>query len=88
MFADVQVRGPFARWSHRHRFIDLGPEACLLRDEVEYEPPLGPLGRWLAGRYIEKKLRRLFEYRHHVTKLLVESGDFRGDPGRGVLPGR
>jgi ligand-binding SRPBCC domain-containing protein len=78
LFADRQVRGPFAYWYHRHRFIDLADGASLLRDEVDYEPPLRALGRWLAGRYLQRKLTRLFDYRHAVTKRLVESGEFPG----------
>ena len=40
-FADRQVSGPFASWNHRHRFLDDGTGGTLLRDEVDYEPPLG-----------------------------------------------
>src|SRR5262245_797551 len=37
-FADRQVRGPFARWEHRHLFLDDGRGGTILRDEVEFEP--------------------------------------------------
>jgi ligand-binding SRPBCC domain-containing protein len=74
MFADTQVSGPFARWDHRHWCLDDGAGGTLLRDEVEYEPPLGPLGRWMAGGFLEQKLRRLFDYRHDVTRRAAESG--------------
>ena len=40
MFADTQLSGPFARWYHRHLFLDDGAGGTLLRDEVDYEPPL------------------------------------------------
>jgi ligand-binding SRPBCC domain-containing protein len=76
MFADRQVAGPFARWYHRHRFLDDGAGGTILRDEVDYEPPLGWLGRRLAGRFLEKKLDRLFQYRHEATRRIVEAGDF------------
>ena len=49
LFADRQVSGPFAEWSHRHLFLDDGAGGCLMRDEVEYEPPLGLLGRMLGA---------------------------------------
>jgi ligand-binding SRPBCC domain-containing protein len=76
MFADRQVKGPFAAWYHRHLFRDDGRGGTVLRDEVDYEPPLGALGRMLAGGLLESKLRRLFDYRHGTTKRLVESGHF------------
>jgi ligand-binding SRPBCC domain-containing protein len=67
-FRDIQVRGPFARWEHTHIFEADGPDACYLEDRIEYALPLGFLGRWLLGAFIERKLQRLFEYRHRVTR--------------------
>jgi ligand-binding SRPBCC domain-containing protein len=67
-FRDIQVRGPFACWEHTHIFEADGPEACYLEDRVEYVLPLGFLGSWLLGRFVERKLERLFEYRHRVTR--------------------
>jgi len=67
-FSDVQVSGPFAYWKHTHTFEADGPSACFLEDRVEYALPFGALGRWLAGRYVRRKLSKLFEYRHNVTE--------------------
>ena len=78
-FADRQVRGPFARWYHRHLFLDDGKGGTILRDEVDYDPPLGPLGRWLGGAFLRRKLQRMFDFRHETTRRIVESNDF--DPG-------
>lgn len=66
-FTDVQVRGPFAFWAHRHLVEPDGPSACRLEDRIEYALPLGWLGRVLAGAFVRRKLERLFEYRHRVT---------------------
>jgi len=66
MFEDIQVKGPFRSWRHRH-VIDAHPEGTLLRDEIDYEPPFGPLGRAVAPLLIERRLTRLFDYRHRVT---------------------
>jgi len=71
-FADRQVSGPFASWYHRHQFLDDGSGGTLLRDEVEYEPPLGWLGRRAGGRFLDAKLRKLFDFRHEMTRQLVE----------------
>lgn len=66
-FTDVQISGPFKYWKHVHRMIPEGP-GCRLEDAIEYELPLGILGR-LAGRlFLQPKLRRLFDYRHEVTR--------------------
>lgn len=67
-FRDVQTSGPFARWIHTHRFLPAGPEACLLEDEVEYELPLGALGRVLGGSLARRQLERMFRMRHARTR--------------------
>jgi len=71
MFEDVQVEGPFKSWRHRH-FVEPHEKGALLRDEVEYETPLAVLGRLAAARLVEPRLRRLFEYRHRVTRVWCE----------------
>src|SRR4051794_10580595 len=60
-FADRQVRGPFAYWVHRHRFLDDGHGGTILRDEVDYRPPLGKLGHLLGTRFVESKLEKMFD---------------------------
>ena len=76
LFADRQVSGPFASWYHRHHMIDDGVGGTILRDEVDYDVPLGLAGRLFGGGVVATKLRRMFDYRHEVTKRVVESGDF------------
>ena len=77
MFEDVQVEGPFRRWRHRH-IIKPHQTGAVLRDEIEYEPPFGFIGQ-LAGRFIiVPRLKKVFEYRHRVTREWCErihSGD-------------
>ena len=76
-FRDVQTRGPFRRWEHTHIVEPDGPDACHLEDRVEYELPFGWLGETLLGNIVASKIERLFEYRHHVTRMENE------DQGRG-----
>lgn len=72
-FADRQEAGPFDYWYHRHEFREDGVGGTLLRDEVEYLPPFGRLGRWLLDRMIRRKLTRMFDYRHDTTRRLLEA---------------
>lgn len=69
-FEDVLRRGPFAHWHHRHLFRAV-PTGSVLRDEVDYELPFGPVGRLLAP-IVEPRLQRMFDYRHTITRLAVE----------------
>jgi ligand-binding SRPBCC domain-containing protein len=80
LFADRQISGPFASWSHRHVFLEDEAGGTLLRDEVDYTPPLGWLGRYLGTKMIEARLKRMFDYRHEVTRRIVEAGDFSVSP--------
>jgi ligand-binding SRPBCC domain-containing protein len=72
MFEDVQDSGPFKSWRHRH-VIEAHASGATLRDEIEYEPPLGWLGKFAAPLIIVPRLRRLFEYRHRVTREWCEN---------------
>ncbi len=72
MFADRLVEGPFAKWIHRHIVTPRGENECVLTDDIEYELPLGALGRIFGGWFARKNLKRLFEYRHRVTRDACE----------------
>lgn len=73
LFADRQESGPFSYWVHRHHMLDDGHGGAILRDEVDYLPPLGLIGRYMGDRLIRKKLQRMFDYRHEATRDAVES---------------
>jgi ligand-binding SRPBCC domain-containing protein len=69
-FVDVQIRGPYRRWHHRHRFepIDGGTKVT---DRVEYELPFGPLGELAWTLFVRRDLGRIFDHRRRaVAKLL------------------
>ena len=69
-FEDVMRKGPFRRWHHKHLFFP-HPEGCRLRDEIEYEAPLGRLGRAVDGLLVRPRLQRMFDYRHEVTRAAL-----------------
>ena len=72
-FRDVQREGPFAYWEHTHRFEADGPQACFLDDRIEYALPFGALGKKIGGDFVQRKLDRLFRYRHAVTTIDVST---------------
>jgi uncharacterized protein len=69
LFVDEQISGPFSKWIHRHHFIFKTSHTSVLRDEIEFELPMGALGEFFAKGAIEAKLKALFRYRHVITKL-------------------
>ena len=75
-FVDVQVRGPWARWEHRHRFLDEGG-GTWVEDRVTYRLPLGPVGGAMHRALVQGQLRRAWAFRQaRAAHLLV------GSPGR------
>ena len=68
-FVDVQLWGPFARWEHRHRFLEEperegdGPPGTWVEDRVTYRLPLGPLGRAAHALGAGRRIAALFEHR-------------------------
>lgn len=70
-FVDVQERGPFAAWRHEHVFepdARAGGDTSTLVDRVTYRLPGGILGRAIAGGFVRRKLARLFQHRHAITR--------------------
>jgi len=66
-FVDVQEKGPFSFWEHRHSFADTLEYRSELTDRIEYRIPFGVFGRMLAASFVERQLERTFAYRHWIT---------------------
>jgi ligand-binding SRPBCC domain-containing protein len=65
-FTDEQAKGPFAFWTHTHSIRNLdraGINITVITDQVEYEPPLGMLGRLANRLFLRKQLERTFAFR-------------------------
>jgi ligand-binding SRPBCC domain-containing protein len=71
-FEDQQVRGPFRSWRHRH-IVAPHPDGAILIDDIEYMPPFGLLGRAIDGIVIKPRLRKVFAFRHRVTREYCEN---------------
>lgn len=61
-FTDIQLRGPYARWIHRHTFIP-GDGGTWLGDEVEFALPLAPVSNPIHAALVRPTLDRVFCYR-------------------------
>src|SRR5688572_24423915 len=73
-FRDVQLRGPYRSWEHVHRFeaVDGG---TLVRDDVNYEVPLGVAGDALNRFVIRNELAGILLYRSWaIREALTEPG--------------
>lgn len=64
-FVDVQLRGPYRSWRHTHRFVSEGAGTRIV-DDVEYELPLGPLGRLVEVLWARREVAGIFGYRAEI----------------------
>ena len=71
-FVDNQLKGPYARWHHTHRFESV-PEGTRMTDEVEYRVPLGPLGAIAHGPFVRRTLGKIFAYRGQAVSEVFGS---------------
>ena len=72
-FTDKEVQGPLTYWLHNHKFNPIDEQRHELEDDIEYRLPAwaeyAPFGPWFANR----RLERLFRYRHRVVKNDLET---------------
>ena len=68
-FADVQLRGPYSLWDHRHRFLEENGGTRVI-DDVTYELPLGPIGDIVHGLFVRRDVEEIFRYRGQVIGTL------------------
>jgi len=80
-FVDEQLEGPYALWHHTHTFEDDGAGGTLMRDEVRYALPLGPLGE-LAHALVRRDIERIFDHRAALVPQLLERERITTAPGR------
>lgn len=81
-FIDTQATGLYRRWHHTHEFRAV-PEGTLIVDRVEYELPLGLLGRLAHALFVRRSLNGIFDHREDRIRWLFED-QFRevSRPGR------
>ncbi|WP_024953555.1 SRPBCC family protein [Sulfurospirillum arcachonense] len=70
LLIDVSLKSPFTYWEHSHIF-EKREEGCLMRDVVNYTLPFGFIGNSFDF-LIQKELKNMFEFRHNVTKTMLE----------------
>jgi uncharacterized protein len=60
-FSDVQLRGPFHDFLHRHQFLPTDSISCKLRDEITYSFPL-------FNKKIQRELSHVLSWQHAILR--------------------
>jgi hypothetical protein len=65
-FVDVQLKGPYKMWRHRHDFEDV-EGGTRMTDGVDYELPFGLLGQLARWLFVRRQVEQIFNYRNEVV---------------------
>ncbi|MBA3689020.1 MAG: NAD(P)H-binding protein [Chloroflexi bacterium] len=68
-FRDIQVKGPYRSWDHRHSFVAEGDRTRVI-DDVEYSLPLGPLGLLAYAAVVRGQLEEIFRHRTRTIRAV------------------
>lgn len=73
-FADIQAKGPFQSWHHRHEFtseIRNGIPGTVVRDQIDYSVGFGILGNATQALFLDRQLRQTFQRRQETLPGLL-----------------
>jgi hypothetical protein len=85
-FIDVADQGPFASWTHTHRF-EPDETGTRMTDRIDWVAPLGPLG-WAGHPMIRQRLARTFAWRHErIARDLARHREVDAPPLRIAMTG-
>ncbi|HEV2171877.1 MAG TPA: SRPBCC family protein [Candidatus Binatus sp.] len=70
-FVDVQEKGPYALWRHRHLFRDVGHGRTEIKDQLEYVLPLWPVGEVAYYLFVDRALREIFDFRETELAAII-----------------
>lgn len=71
-FVDLQLSGPYALWHHTHSFERTEGGGTRIHDRVRFALPMGRLGDLVAGAWVQRDVRKIFEYRaQRIEELLL-----------------
>jgi ligand-binding SRPBCC domain-containing protein len=73
-FADVQDKGPFKNWHHRHEFVDEtrgNVDGTLVRDVIDYEVGFGIVGSIGNALFLRRQMENTFAQRPETLPQLL-----------------
>jgi ligand-binding SRPBCC domain-containing protein len=74
-FQDIMTKGAFKTFIHDHDFETLPDGTTLMRDQLRFSAPLGPLGYIAETLVLRHYLRGFLQRRNEVIKQVAESSN-------------
>ena len=71
-FQDIMLRGMFKTFEHDHYFDQQPDSATLMRDELRFSAPLGPLGLIAEALVLKRYLTVFLNERNRLIKQVAE----------------
>ncbi len=79
-FIDVQLRGPYSYWHHKHTFYETD-EGTMIEDEIRYAMPFGFLGEIVHSLFVGRTLNNIFDHRMKTIRQLFPDLGLEQMPG-------
>lgn len=67
LIVDLQTKGPFKFWRHKHHFKKLFDGTVVITDEIEYDA--GLIGK-IFDPIIKWRLKQMFKFRYKIIETL------------------
>ena len=71
-FIDEMTRGDFKSFRHEHHFKAVS-NGTIMIDQVDFESPLGVIGKWVNTVYLKNYLEKILVTRNNVIKEYAET---------------
>ncbi len=68
-FVDVQLKGPYSYWHHKHGFVETD-DGTIIEDEIRYVMPFGVFGEMAHTMFVKKQIKGIFDHREKVIEGL------------------
>ncbi len=69
LIVDLQIKGPFKYWKHKHLFQEMFDKTVTMTDELTYDIGFGLIGKLIAP-ILNWQIKRIFDIRHQNIELL------------------
>ena len=66
-FVDTQLKGPYRKWVHEHRFQAEGNQTRMW-DSVEYALPGGPFAPIVHALFVRREVEQIFKHREMALR--------------------